>query len=357
MCHNSLVYSLFRRTQRPMRTLRTSSVLVGVVLLAALAGCGNSTAGAPAAASSYSLVQVPQQGYQAVYDFISSAKHSLDMTMYALADPKANAALIADAKRGVEVRVLLDGDNTDGGGATLDQAAYNDLKSNGVQVRFAWPGVLWHQKSIVVDQTRVAIMTANLAAAYYSAIRGFIVVTNNPGTVSGIGATFNTDFNNTKSPPSSGVVPAGSQLIWSPGAQNGLIRLIGSARPGTTLYTENEQFSSAAIAQAFVAAAKRGVTVLVTMTYSSSYAPIFGTLVAGGVHVNLYYGNTPLYIQSKALSVNGNTVYVGSINYVESSMNADRNVGIITTNSTVVKGITATMASDFAGATPYSVNG
>jgi hypothetical protein len=34
--------------------------------------------------------------------------------------------------------------------------------------------------------------------------------------------------------------------------------------------------------------------------------------------------------------------------------NSDRNVGIITTNPTVVRGITSTMASDFAGATPYS---
>ena len=33
--------------------------------------------------------------------------------------------------------------------------------------------------------------------------------------------------------------------------------------------------------------------------------------------------------------------------------NDDRNVGIITTSPTVVRGVTATMASDFAGATPY----
>jgi cardiolipin synthase len=342
---------------KPMPTSRISSVFVGIVLAAALAGCSASTANPPTSSSSYTLVQEPQQGYQPVYNFISSAKHTLDMTMYALADPKVDAALIADAKRGVQVRVLLDGDNTDGGGATLDQAAYDDLKANGVQVRFAWPGVLWHQKSIVVDQTEVAIMTANLAAAYYAAIRGFVVLTDNPGTVSGIGATFNADFKSTKSPPSQGVAPAGSELIWPPGAQDGLIKLIGSAHPGTTLLTENEQFSSQAIAQAFVAAARRGVTVNLAMTYASSYAPIFDTLVAGGVHVSLYYGNTPLYIQSKALSVNGNTVYVGSINYVGSSMNADRNVGIITTDPTVVKGITATMASDFAGATPFRGGG
>jgi hypothetical protein len=33
--------------------------------------------------------------------------------------------------------------------------------------------------------------------------------------------------------------------------------------------------------------------------------------------------------------------------------NADRNVGIITSNHAVVHGVIATMASDFAGASPY----
>lgn len=153
------------------------------------------------------------------------------------------------------------------------------------------------------------------------------------------------------------LLPAGSELIWAPGAQTGLVNLINSARPGTTLYVEDQLLDSTPIEQASVADAKKGVTVDVAMTYSSSYASIFDTLIAGGVHVDLYFGNTPLYFRSKALSVNGNTVYVGSINYVDSSMNADRNVGIITTNPTVVKGITATMASDIAGATPYSKSG
>jgi hypothetical protein len=34
-------------------------------------------------------------------------------------------------------------------------------------------------------------------------------------------------------------------------------------------------------------------------------------------------------------------------------MEADRNMGIITTDMTVVRGITSTMARDFAGAAPY----
>src|SRR5450756_3173705 len=111
------------------------------------------------------------------------------------------------------------------------------------------------------------------------------------------------------------------ELIWSPGAQGPLVKLIGSARPGTTLYAEDEQLDSAAIDQALVAAAKRGVTVDLTMSDSSDWVTAFNTLVAGGVHVSLYAPTAPLYIQSKAISVNDRTVYVGSINFTTPMMN------------------------------------
>ncbi len=46
-------------------------------------------------------------------------------------------------------------------------------------------------------------------------------------------------------------------------------------------------------------------------------------------------------------------MYVGSINFTTAMMQADRNMGIITGDPTVVRGITATMARDFTGAAPY----
>jgi len=184
-------------------------------------------------------------------------------------------------------------------------------------------------------------------------IRGWIIIAHKPATVAGVEATFGADFKKNHKPPTRGVVPRGSELIWSPGAQSPLVKLIGSARRGTTLYAEDEQLDSAAIDQALVAAAKRGVTVDLTMSDSSDWVAAFNTLVTGGVHVSLFAAGAPLYIQSKAISVNDHTVYVGSINFTTAMMNADRNMGIITTDPTVVRGITSTMASDFAGATPY----
>jgi Protein of unknown function (DUF3089)/PLD-like domain len=299
------------------------------------------------------LVIEPQAGYQSIYHFISAAKKSIDMTMYSLSDPRATAALIAAAGRGVEVRVLLNSNANGGGGRQVNQAAYDELKKHGVRVEWAWPGVLWHQKSIVRDDKAAAIMTCNLDAPYYPVVRDFAVITDNRPTVSGVVATFNADFADTHRSPTRGGAPKDSTLIWSPGAQGRLVGLIRSAAAGSTLYAETEQLDSPALEQAFVAAAKRGVTVDLTMTYSASYAKAIDTLVAGGAHVSTYAAGAPLYIHAKAISVNGTTVYVGSANFTTAMTNADRNAGIITSDPAVAHGVTATMASDFAGASPY----
>jgi phosphatidylserine/phosphatidylglycerophosphate/cardiolipin synthase-like enzyme len=334
-----------------MRKIGIAVVLILLLLAVALFGCGT-----PATPSDYSLTVLPQDGYQPIYDFIAGAKKSLDMTMYQLADPTAQAALIAAAGRGVVVRVLLDSDPEGGGGMKANQAAYDDLNGNGVQARWAWSGTLWHQKSMIRDGEAAAVMTANLYAPFYPIVRDYVVITHNIATVSGMEDTFNHDWDNTNSPPAEGVIPAGSELIWSPGAEPGLVNLINSALPGTTLYAEDEQLDSPPIEQALIAAVQRGVTVNLTMTYSSSYVSGLNTLAAGGVHVSLYQPDAAIYIHSKAISVNNDTVYVGSSNFTTEMTDQNRNVGLITRDPAVVQGITSTMAGDFAGATPYTAN-
>ncbi len=56
-----------------------------------------------------------------IYDLMRSARQSLDMTMYELSDPTAEQILIADHQKGVQVRVLLDRDES---GGSVNQAAY-----------------------------------------------------------------------------------------------------------------------------------------------------------------------------------------------------------------------------------------
>ena len=335
-----------------LSTLFVTGILMGGLLLGCSTKKTESKTESPATPT-YTLITLPDDGYQKIYDFIGSANKSIDMTMYALIDSNAEAALIAAAERGVNVRVLLNSNASDGGTVGMNQPAYDNLTANGVHVVYSWDGVLWHQKSIVVDNQKVAIMNCNLVAQYYPILRDYVVITDNPATVTGVATTFEADYTNTAVAPVVGDVPEGSELVWSPGAEKQFTELIASARAGTTLYVETEQLDSTVLENALIDAVKRGVTVNFTMTNTGEFTDGFNTLKTGGVNVHLYPPNAPIYIQSKAISVNNDTVYIGSTNFTTTSTNADRNVGIITQKKDIVDGLTATLIQDFEGATAY----
>jgi len=174
--------------------LKISALLVtGILMAGGLLGCSTSKTESHATPN-YTLITLPDDGYQKIYDFIASANKTIDMTMYALIDSNAEAALIAAAQRGVEVRVLLNSNASDGGTVGMNQPAYDNLTAHGVHVVYSWDGVLWHQKSIVVDNQKVAIMNCNLVAQYYPILRDYVVITDNPGTVAGVETTFAADY-------------------------------------------------------------------------------------------------------------------------------------------------------------------
>ncbi len=233
-----------------------------------------------AGASSYTLVTEPDQGLTPIYNLISSAKSTLDMTMYELTDTQAEQLLAQAAASGVTVRVILD-QNLE---KSSNTAAYNYLDSQGVEVHWANPTYsATHQKTITVDGSISAIMTLNLTSQYYSTSRDFAVIENDPIDVAAIESTFNADFANSAVQP-----PDGDDLVWSPtNSQSAILGVINSAQ--RSLLVENEEMGDTNVVNALVSAAGRGVLVQVVMTNTSNdYATEFTQLVAagvGGIHV------------------------------------------------------------------------
>ena len=111
--------------------------------------------------------------------------------MYELADPTTVSILEVDARRGVRVRVLLDQDYS---GYSMNEPDFSQLASNGVQVRWAPSGTIFHQKTITVDDRTSAIMTLNLTSEYYSTTRDFAVITTDQPDVAAIELVFDGDW-------------------------------------------------------------------------------------------------------------------------------------------------------------------
>src|ERR1700689_485817 len=110
------------------------------------------------AAASLRLLTEPGSGIGPIYKRITGARHSVDLTMYELVDPTAEADLAADAARGVDVRVLLDRPRD----KPRNTSAYNYLNAPRVHVRWAPAGTTWHQNTLSVDNASPVVMTLNL---------------------------------------------------------------------------------------------------------------------------------------------------------------------------------------------------
>jgi len=283
---------------------------------------------------------------QPIYSLMSSARVSLDMTMYELADPTTVSILEADARRGVRVRVLLDHDYS---GYSINAPDFSQLASNGVQVRWAPAGTIFHQKTITIDDRTSAIMTLNLTSEYYPTTRDFAVITTDQPDVAAIEQVFDADWTNAGAPATG---PTGQNLVWSPGAESAIVSLIDSAQH--SLVVENEEMDDPDITDALESAAHRGVDVDVVMTYSSSWADAFDDLTSGGVHVKTYAADASLYIHAKVVVADEATLFLGSQNFSASSLDYNRELGIITTDASLVGPVYQTVASDFAGATAFT---
>jgi phosphatidylserine/phosphatidylglycerophosphate/cardiolipin synthase-like enzyme len=300
--------------------------------------------------SDLSLVTEPGLGDRPFLQAVQSAQSSADLVMYELSDPTFEQGLVSAEKRGVQVRVLLNGGYY-GGGWSANEAAYSYLKANGVPVRWS-PSrfALTHQKTLVADDKTAYIMTLNLVDEDYSTSRDFAVADTNSQDVSAIEATFTADWNNQSVKPSDGV-----DLVWSPGALDSELSLINSVRHTLDIY--NEEMDDSAVTSALEAAARRGVDVKVVMTASSDWDSAFKKLTGAGVHVRTYKQDASLYIHAKMILVDGRRVFLGSQNFSAGSLDDNRELGIILSTGAIIRSLEGTFARDYAHATPFRTSG
>jgi cardiolipin synthase A/B len=355
-----------------MRRLRFSVVVGPVVvgIAVALAGCrglsaqvagpadgsdpgGGSSgvqAAGPVSAGSGALrvLAEPQAGIGPVYRLINGAKSSVDLTMYELIDTTAENDLAAAAKRGVDVRVILDAHLE----KSRNTATYDFLRAHRVHVTWAPSGMTYHQKTLTVDDKTSVIMTLNMTSQDYAGTRDFAVIDTGKADVAAVVATFNADFAHKQTTP-----PDGADLVWSPtNAQAAILAVIGAARH--TLAVENEEMGDPVITSALEAAARRGVDVTITMTAESDWDSAFSALVKAGAHVRTYKDSTSvLYIHAKAVVADAGRseeqMFVGSENFSAASLQRNRELGLRTTNKSVISGVAAVLAADYAGGTPF----
>jgi phosphatidylserine/phosphatidylglycerophosphate/cardiolipin synthase-like enzyme len=330
----------------PHKGIRRTIVTLAAAVLAVAGGLGH--AGPAHAASDFSLLTLPDQGESAIYDFVNSATSSIDMTIYEIKDTTLVDDLVARENAGVTVRVIMDEKHQ-----SYDAAAYDALTAAGVGVVWSSTAFTYtHQKTITVDGSESYISTGNFDTTYYSTSRDYGVFDTDAADVAAIEQVFDADYTHTSITPSDG-----DDLVWSPtDSQSQLLALINGAK--YTLDIEEEEFSDTALVDAVVAAENRGVTVRVVVETPSDYSTEVSEVTGAGGQVVGYSSSTGFYIHAKAIVADYGTssakVFAGSENFSDNSLNDNRELGLIISDSAVISAVESAFNSDFSGGTAVS---
>jgi phosphatidylserine/phosphatidylglycerophosphate/cardiolipin synthase-like enzyme len=286
------------------------------------------------------LVVEPDDKMAPVVSLISQAAHSVDLVMYTLDDSSVEAALAAAEKRGAPVRVLLNA-GYQGVPSKKDTTVFASLAAAGVSVQWS-PSyfALTHQKTLVVDGKEALIMTFNLDHTYYKKDRDFGIEDTDAADVAAIESAFNADWNKTKA-----AAPDGSDLIWSPGSTAELVSLIASSKK--TLLVYNEEMDDEAIENALESASRNGVQVYVLMSMSTEWLPAFSALAASGVHIRTFSEKAPLYVHAKMIVSDSTLAFLGSENFSDASLEANRELGILFSNTKIIASLDTVFQSDW----------
>ena len=296
-------------------------------------GVSQAHALAISASSGVTVFAEPQSGVAPVLRLIRSARHLIRLEVYELTDRDVINALDSARHRGVSVQVLLEQHPYSGG--SYDQEAYQELRSDGISTRWANEAAFTytHEKAMDVDNKIAGIFTFNLSYSAFESNREFGVVYPNPSDATAIGSIFQADWNRRQARLSN------SQLVVSPiNARSTLTHLIDGAHHTLDLY--EEEMDDGSIESHVVQAVHRHVRVrLITSTGSAGVARLEGS----GVHVVVM--SSP-YVHAKAIVADGNRVFIGSENISSTSLDSNREMGIVLTQSNAIHTVEATFQSD-----------
>ncbi len=302
----------------------------------------------------YRLVQEPSAGFGFLGGQIRSAQRSITIEMYELSDTAVEHDLAAAAARGVDVRVLLDSDDS---GSSVNAAADAYLSGHRVHVRWAPSDTIFHIKTIVFDARTADVSSANLTPRYYADTRDATITDTNPAQVRAITATFNADWNG--GDPASDTTQAPG-VVWSPrtGSETAETVMIDQIKAAThSIRFESEELSDSWVYDALAAAAGRGVSCEVVMTADVSWDRAFATLTKAGCHVHTFPdAGSVLYIHEKLLLTDAGssdeTLLLGSQNGSYASLAYNRELSLqlhaADGGGAVISVINATFNQDYA---------
>lgn len=275
------------------------------------------------------LFILPEEKEASILKEIEKAQKSIDLEMYLLSNKKIIQALKDAKKRGVEIRIILEKNpyNLE----WFNKKIFKELKEIGIQTQWSNSEFsLTHSKFMVIDNQMAIIMTCNFTYSGFNSSRDFGLINFDSKDVAEIKKLFEADWQNEL------FFSSRQNLIISPiNSRAKLESLIKNAKSEILIATEI--MGDQKIQNFLNDAQKRGVLVKI----------LLADIKEGEINRNAgkYFQaqNIPVkylrkpFLHAKIMMVDNKILYLGSINFSASSMDENRELGILLTNKNLIQ--------------------
>lgn len=270
------------------------------------------------------LIIEPDEGRLPLLKAIEGAEKSIHLAMYGWTDPVLLNAVLQQKKAGKEIKIIL------------EPHPYEAEKENYRAIKFFnehhidWQPTLpsfhlTHQKTLIVDGKNAIVMTFNFTRSTFKNDRNFGLIIDDKKQVNAIENIFLSDWMHKKT------MFFSQTILLSPDNSRDLfLSHLRNAKKNILIYASS--ISDYQIIGALAQAAKNKVDVKI-LTSANMNQKKLAYLKRAGVsikHANSYR------IHAKAMAIDHKLAIIGSINLTASSLDLNRELSIVTTDSTVL---------------------
>ncbi len=278
---------------------------------------------------------------------IDSAQHSLALQMYLFDDAVLRDHLVEAHDRGVSVRVLMDPQEH------ANAAIKSMFLAHGLDARDT-PAVYTysHAKYLVIDSAEAVVMSMNFNVGAMTSERNYGFVDRDPDDVADVARIFFMDW---ALAGDTGPRPANlacTRLVVSP--DNSMSRILDFIKSAQrSLDVEAMYLNQTGVRIAIVQAAQRGVAVRVILETPNDQA---GNDAAAAYFASVgipskYATDAQFFLHAKLLLADG-VAFIGSENYSDTSLTANREVGALIFEPTAAAITQAQFEADWAVTIP-----
>ena len=282
-----------------------------------------------------SIIVLPDDTGQEIFEAIDSAKESILVKMFLFSDPGLITAIVEARKRGVKVKVMLNPVRNNGEEENEDTRKI--LVEAGIEVRDTSPEfTITHEKSMVIDDRMAFIKSLNWETKNLTETRDYAIITYHPHEVKEIILCFEADWHRQSFDPGENM-----NLIWcSNNGRTRIAKFIDEAKH--TLFVQNERFQDLVIIERLVHAASRGVKVHVmarpphTLKMDKLLEGVGGLRIMDDVGIKIHKLKF-LKLHGKMLLADGCRAIIGSINLTPGSFDHRRELAIEVHDADVIE--------------------